>query len=85
MSDNCMKWFIGEPPCNGWYFYSPKREDYDLARPVPVIRIENPTGIRLAAILKGEQVDCELLKDGIWCGPVPVLGHPPEWMRKGTP
>ena len=78
-----MEWFIGEPPCNGWYFYSPKREDWDLARPVPVVRVENPQGVRLFAVLKdGSEVDCETLKDGIWCGPVPCLGSPPAWMRE---
>lgn len=78
-----MDWFFGEPPCCGWYFYSPKRKDWDLAIPVAVSRHEYGDGtVRFVAKYKGREFDCEELKAGIWCGPIPKFEPPPKWMQE---
>lgn len=73
-----MKWFRGIPDKHGWYFYAASPENWDLATPVPVTKIEDSHGVRFEV---GESV---IQKDdpGIWYGPVnpPIQTPPPEVM-----
>lgn len=68
------------PPENGWYFYADQRKDWDIAKPVPVHRIEDCDGVRLEALgsgLYGQVWSDVKLWPGVWFGPFRLAK--PEW------
>jgi hypothetical protein len=62
-------WFTLPPVHNGWYWYADKPEDWDLARPVPVQRIEYGTGEVFYQAYIDHRWQNVTEVSGIWAGP----------------
>lgn len=73
-------WFSGKPTRHGWYFLAHKKEDWDIAEPVEVRRIENGNGeIYCEVYLNKEwkRVDSPgFMNNALWVGPIPYPAKP---------
>ena len=88
-----MQWFKGVPTSPGLYFYSDRPQDWYLARPVPVRRVDEPGQKPVFSCLAKPEAssweNVERMKNGIWFGPIQFPDpHPPELriggMRRGV-
>ena len=75
-----LQWFSGRPMQYGWYFLALKKEDWDIAKPVEVRRIENGNGeIYCEVYLNKEwkRVDSPgFMNNALWAGPIPYPAKP---------
>jgi hypothetical protein len=74
-----LNWMMLLPQHSGYYWHAKKAEDWDLAVPVPVSRIENPVETYFEAYVDNRW---QRVADvgGVWAGPFYKPMHRPEWL-----
>lgn len=78
-------WTSRPPAINGWWFFSPNHQDWDITRPCSVQRVEDYTGVRHEVRLPPGHADYPgwtnvldaRLANYVWYGPFRVP-HPPR-------
>lgn len=74
------KWRTTPPVENGWYFMAEKPDEYDLAKPVGVRRIEDSDGVRfeINGWYSGKAYrNVTDFPNAVWFGPFRTVGKPP--------